>query len=96
MYKLYAAILNKRFTKYLETTQNIVEEQNGFRKLHARVDYIFTLACVTRNHKLAAKDTFTCFIDMQKAFDTVSRTGLLYKLQQPGVCRLLYQAINAI
>ena len=35
-------------------------------------------------------DTFSCFIDMHKAFDSVDRTCMFYKLLEYGVSGLLY------
>jgi hypothetical protein len=52
IYKLYASILNKRLSTYIESNQKIVEEQNGFRKLRSCVDHIYTLTCIIRNRKL--------------------------------------------
>ena len=41
-------------------------------------------------------DTFIAYIDFQKAFDTVDRTFLLYKLSRIGICGNLYNAIAAL
>ena len=41
-------------------------------------------------------DTFACFIDMRKAFDTIDRTSLLFKLSQAGISKHLYKAIEVI
>ena len=37
------------------------------------------------DRKISRKSTFACFIDMKKAFDTVDRTLLWYKLQALGI-----------
>ncbi|MCP3932899.1 MAG: reverse transcriptase family protein [Bacteroidetes bacterium] len=88
IYKLYASIINKRLSTYLEANKKIVEEQNGFRKLRSCIDHIFTLTCVIRNRKLQGKDTYACFVDMRRAFDTVSRTGLLCKFAGSGCVQI--------
>ena len=51
------------------------------------------LLVLSETENLLIKTHLPVFIDMCKAFDTVSRTGLLYKLSQAGVCKFLYQAI---
>ena len=41
-------------------------------------------------------ETFVAYIDFQKAFHTVDRNFLLYKLSRIGVCGNFYQAIAAL
>ena len=78
--KLFTAVLNNRLSVYLENNNLINENQAGFRKQHSTVDHIFVIQilaeiCKKRNRKL-----FCCFIDFQKAFDSVWRAGLWCKL----------------
>ena len=75
--KIYSSILNKRLQKYLETNNILVEEQNGFRVGRSCIDHIFVMCTVLRNRKLLGQDTFICFIDYKKAFDSVDRNLLL-------------------
>jgi hypothetical protein len=42
------------------------------------------------------KETFLAFIDYKKAFDTVERNLLLFKLAQIGVNGRMYQAISSL
>jgi hypothetical protein len=78
--KIYSSILNKRLQKYLETNNILVEEQNGFRVGRSCIDHIFVMCTVLRNRQMLGKNTFLCFIDYKKAFDSVDRHLLLYKL----------------
>ena len=48
-------------------------------------DHIFTLTSILRTRKNANLDTFTCFVDMQKAFDYLNRDILYTKLAKIGV-----------
>ncbi len=94
MYKLYTSILNNRLVKYLESNGIFVDEQNGFRKHRACIDHLYTLSTIIRNRKHMKLDTFSCFIDMRKAFDSVDRTCMFYKLLENGVSGLLYYALK--
>jgi hypothetical protein len=49
-----------------------------------------------RNRKLSGKETFLCFIDFQKAFDSVDRNFLLYKLSKIGINGHMYNAISSL
>ena len=56
--------------------------------------YHYTLLC--ENRILLKKDTFTCFIDLKKAFDSVNRNLLWYKLQLYGLNGALLNNITAL
>ena len=94
--KLYSSILNRRLQTYLEDNHILVEEQNGFRSSRSCIDHIYTLITVLRNRKACGKDTFLAFIDFKKAFDSVNRDMLLFKLAKVGVCGKMYNAISSM
>ena len=94
--KIYSSILNKRLQKYLETNKILAEEQNGFRVGRSCIDHIFVMCTVLRNRKMLGKDTFLCFIDYKKAFYSVDRNLLLYKLSNIGVTGHMYNAISSL
>ena len=94
--KLYSKLLNTRLQKFLETNEILVEEQNGFRASHSCIDHLFVLITILRNRKLSGQDTFLSFIDYKKAFDSVERGLLLFKLSQIGVNGNMYQAISSL
>ena len=83
--KIYADILNKRFSTWLERNDILAEEQNGFRKNRSCIDHLYALTSIVKNRKIRKKDTFVCFIDAKKAFDNVNRDMLWYKLMKIGV-----------
>ena len=94
--KVYSKILNIRLQKYLENNKILVDEQNGFRACRSCIDHLFVLCTVLRNRKLSGKDTFLCYIDYKKAFDSVERHLLLYKLSQVGINGNMYRAISSL
>ena len=85
MCKLYPNILNKRIVVYMDINSVIEEEQNGFRKDRSCEDHIYSLTSIIRNRKNEGRGTYTCFIDMAKAFDRVNRDILFIKLANIGV-----------
>ena len=94
--KIYSSILTRRLQSFLEKNKILVEEQNGFRASRSCVDHILVLCTVLRNRKSLGLSTFLAFIDFKKAFDSVDRSLLLYKLAQIGVKGNFYRAICAM
>ena len=94
--KVYSKILNSRLQKYLSSNNLLVEEQNGFRASRSCIDHLFVLCTVLRNRKLSGQQTFLSFIDFKKAFESVDRNLLLYKLSQFGIIGNMYQAISSL
>ena len=95
-YKIYADILNQRLTKWLEENKLLVEEQNGFRKKRNCVEHIYTLYTIINSRKLSKQSTYVCFIDYKKAFDTVNRDLLWYKLMCIGITGRILDAIQSL
>ena len=94
--KIYAKILNKRLQKYLELNNILVDEQNGFRASRSCIDHILVLCTILRNRKSVGLDTFLAFIDFKKAFDSVDRSLLLFKLSEIGIRGNFYKAISSM
>ena len=94
--KVYSKILNARIQKYLENNKILVDEQNGFRACRSCIDHLFVLCTVLRNRKLSGQETFLCYIDYKKAFDSVERHLLLFKLSQVGITGNMYRAISSL
>ena len=94
--KLYSSILNRRLQSFLEKNNILVEEQNGFRASRSCIDHILVLCSVLRNRKALGLSTFLSYIDFQKAFDSVDRSLLFFKLSQIGINGKFYQALSAI
>ena len=94
--KLYSSILNRRLQKFLEENKILEEAQNGFRASRSCIDHIVVLCSILRNRKALGLSTFLSFIDFQKAFDSVDRNLLFYKLSQIFISGKFYQAISAM
>lgn len=83
--KIYADILNVRLSSWLEDNNILADEQNGFRKERGCIEHLYALTSIITNRKIERKSTFACFIDAKKAFDTVNREMLWYKLMVLGI-----------
>ena len=59
-------MLNNRIVRFLETNNNLAEEQNGFRVSRSCLDHIFSPTCLIRQRLSLNLDTFACFIDLKK------------------------------
>ena len=94
--KIYSSILTQRLQNYLEKNDLLVDEQNGFRAARSCIDHIFVLCTVLRNRKSLGLSTFLAYVDYKKAFDSVNRNMLLYKLSNMGINGNFYNAILAM
>lgn len=100
--KVFTQIMNNRLTNFIDTNSLLHNEQIGFRKHQCTSDHIFVLKTLIDSFKSQKKTLYTCFIDLSKAFDTVWREGLYYKLLKLGVSskfvnvlKSLYSNINS-
>jgi hypothetical protein len=94
--KLYSSVLNQRLSVFLEMLGGIVDEQNGFRSSRSCLEHLYTITSIVRNRQLQNLPTFCCFIDMAKAFDSVDRDCLFYKLLYNGITGKLYRALVSL
>ena len=94
--QIYANLLNRRLLKWLESNGLLADEQNGFRRDRSCQDHIYALNSLIYNRKLNKKDTYACFVDCRKAFDTVNRDCLWFKLMSLGVQGKILQAIQSL
>ena len=73
VYKLYCNILNERLSKWENTNNIILYNQNGFRKKRSTFDHIMTITSLIQTRKSQNKDTFAAFINFRKAYDSIDR-----------------------
>ena len=78
--KLFNKVLLARIMKFINSNNLICENQIGFKEKARTTDHIFTLKSIIETYKSNKKKVFAAFIDLRKAFDTVWREGLFYKL----------------
>ena len=91
--KLFNAVLNERLIKLMENT--ISNTQFGFRKNHRTSDSIFVLKSLINKYLHKNKNKiYACFVDLKKAFDSVWRKALLYKLYKAGAGKKIFNIIK--
>jgi ssDNA-binding Zn-finger/Zn-ribbon topoisomerase 1 len=92
--KVLSGILNTRICKYCEFMDLIVDEQNGFRKKRSCEEHIFTLTSLIKKRINDNMSTFVALIDLEKAFDCIDRTLLLYRLLCNNIDGKVYKIIK--
>ncbi len=83
--KLTNKVIANRLIGAAEEHELLHEAQNAFRPGRSTDDHIFTLSQLVRGKKNRNQRTYAFFLDLQKAYDTVWRDGLLYVLWQKGI-----------
>ncbi len=95
--KLFCSILNNRLVKYIEDKGNSTKSQIGFTKDCRTSDHILTLKTLIDKYTQGkTKKLYACFIDFRKAFDSVWRNGLMYKLLKSDIGGLFGKLIQNI
>ena len=90
--KVFSGILRDRLESFYEG--KIVEEQAGFRKGRGCVDQGYTLAQVVLKRLEVQKNTYLCFVDLKKAYDSVWREGLFRRMADDGVPEKLLSLVK--
>ena len=95
--KLFNKILDNRLNKFLEKNGIINSCQLGFTKKAGTSDHMFILKTIIDKYcKTKEGRVYACFVDFQKAFDTVIHTGIKIKLLQNGISTHFYNIIKSM
>ena len=92
--KLFSSILLERLVLFRNAHCQDPPNQLGFCKEAQTADHIFTLSTCIDKYLGKKKRLLSCFIDYRKAFDSVSREALLYKLANLGIKGRLLECIK--
>ena len=93
--KMFNSILNTRLDDFLCKNNIINNCQIGFTN-NARTSYhMFIIKCIIDKYcKTKDGKVYACFVDFQKAFDTVMHTGIKIKLLSIEVGSKFYEIIK--
>ena len=83
--KLLEKMINRRLVEYLELNKLITNIQCGFRKSRSTCDHLVRLDTYLRKSLAQSKIAVGIFFDIQKAYDTTWRYGILRDLYQTGM-----------
>ena len=81
--KVFSGIIRDRLEDVYRN--RIAEEQAGFRKGRGCVDQIYSLAQIISKRLAVQKNTYLCFGDLKKAYNSVWRVGLIRRLNEDMV-----------
>ena len=94
--KLFNKVINARLLEYVDTKNVLSYNQIGFKQNSRTSDHILTLKSIIDFQKSKKKKVFAAFIDLRKAFDTVWRDGLFYKILLNGINGRVYNIIRSM
>ena len=83
--KVRIKVIAKRLSEYCERKGLLPEEQSGFRPSRSTIDMMFVVRRLQELGRKAGIPLFLCFIDIQKAYDSVDRSLLWQVLSHLGV-----------
>jgi len=83
--KLMEKMVNKRLMWYLEHNNSLSDLQCGFRKNRSTIDHLVRLESFIREAFARGEHMVAIFFDLEKAFDTTWRYGILKDLHSLGM-----------
>ena len=96
MYGIYSRILNDRLKKVTEAHDLLGEVQAGFRKDRNAGDNLFVLSTILAKAKEKGQLVHKAFVDITKAYDTVSRDLLWTKMENLGFGKVFINCLKAL
>ena len=92
--KLYEKIIANRITQHLKRNNLSDEDQEGFTEKRNTVRYLNRMNLEVKQDKNNNKTSIGLFVDFEKAFDSVWKKGLIYKLKKIGITGNILRLIN--
>ena len=83
--KLFEHLISSRLKVYLDNNNILTPVQHGFRKAHSTITSVTTLLHKIYVNTNSRKDSYLVYLDLKKAFDTVSHKILINKLGNLGL-----------
>lgn len=83
--KLYAAAFHWILLEILNERLLRAKGQAGFRPWYQTIDHILTLRAIIEEAKHCSSKVIRCFVNFQKAFDSVPREALFQRFRDIGI-----------
>ena len=83
--KTFERMVNARLTWYLESNGVLTELQSGFRKGRSTTDQLVRLESFVREAFVRGEHAVGVFFDLEKAYDTTWKHGILRDLETAGL-----------
>ena len=83
--KILAIMINERLDSLFEQNKTMKKEQIGFKKKSRPADHLLVLKTLINHYNGQDKKLSACFVDFQKAFDSVWHIGMYFKLIKSGI-----------
>ena len=96
LYRLYTIILNRRLVGWSEEHQLRSPVQAGFRPGQSPIHHLFALRHFIDSARISQRPLYACFVDLQKAYDTVQHHLLWDRLESIGVGPRMLAAIKSL
>ena len=96
LYRLYTIIRNRRLVDWSEEHQLRSPTQAGFRPRQSPIHHLFALRHFIDNACIAKRPLYACFVDLQKAYDTVQHDMLWSKLESIEVGPRMLAAFQSL
>ncbi len=95
--KLYERLLYSRLSRWANHRGLILDCQFGFRARSSTLDAVFVFfTLLVKYVTVKGASLFVCLVDFQKAFPSVNRAQLLWKLEGLGVSSRFRRSLNSI
>ena len=78
--KLFTLVINKRLIEFLDARNIFSHYQTRFRRGYRTADHVFIFNTILNSYFSKEKKVYASFVDFSKAYDSIWRNGLLYKL----------------
>ena len=92
--KIFSIILLERLHAFRKKKCPDPPNQLGFTKGAQTYDHILTMQTITSKYKKMKKPVYAIFVDFKKAFDSVCRQALFYKLVKLGITGKFYSVLR--
>ena len=92
--KIYERMVNTRLVWYLESKNLLSNRQFGFRKNRSTIDPLMMLTREIQNAFAVQNQTIAVFFDLEKAYDTTWRGGILIQLIDWGIVGNMFYCIK--